>query len=355
MDILQQLRKELESWKELCEEEELRKSNITLAKLDADDHQKEAKCHLEELLQKSSEIEETIDKKQSRYNREIQDLERERDELMSNMDELHCRLKQCRKIYEERRSELQVDNKLPLKNINFKKEDTSLQNPSNISYTCQILIQYPYVLQGGQALLTFEKEGVAQGIIDKGRHIVDFDGGREEVQACTVQLGRTVKFEVSMDISNNKVLVSDLPTNLSEETLKDKLELTFYKSNIGGGEIESVEYNQNKNTAYITYLENGVAQRVLKTTCHQLTAGGNTYEVGISPLIEEQLKKLQIFSGICHRTVLLTEIRNKTTSEDDIKDLIEIHFQVPKNGGDEVEHIAFSLTDKLAHFEEDMA
>lgn len=354
MDTIQQLRADLEIWKEQCEEEEKRKSKTILAKLEADDLQKEAEERVNQLREKSAVIEKKIFEKKSNYNWEMQDLQREKDELMRSNDELECGVKECMKRLEKTRNELQVDNKLPHKNINCTKEEPSRQNLSNISYTCQIVIQHPYVLQGGQALLTFENEEVAQGIIERGRHKIELNNGYEDVKAYDVGLGRTVKFEVNMTISNKKILVDNLPTDLPEETLKDQLELAFYKSDIGGGEIELVEYNRYKNTACITYKDNGVAQRVLQKTQHQITAGGSMYEIGIKPLIEEQLNKLQIFSGICQKTVLLQGIRNQTDSEDDIKDLVEIHFQKASNGGGEVECCAFSQKNILAHFEEDM-
>lgn len=355
MDTLQQLRADLEALKEQCEEEEKRKSNTILAKLEADDLQKEAEQRMTQFLEKSVVIEGAISEKKSQYNWEMQDQQREKDELLRNIDELDCKMKECSKRFEKIRNELQVDNKLPHKNINCTKEEPGGTNLANISYTCQVVIQHPYVLRGGQVLLTFENEEVAQGIIDSGRHTVEMTDEYEDVRASKVELGRTVKFEVNMIISNTKILVGNLPTDLTEETLKDKLELAFYKSDIGGGEIESVQYNRNQNSACVTYKDNGVAQHVLKRNYHRIKAGGSMYEIGIAPLIETQLNKLQIFSGICQKTVLLAEIINQTDAEDDIKDLVEIHFQKPSNGGGEVECIAFSQKDKLAHFEEDRA
>ncbi|XP_040297304.1 N-myc-interactor [Bufo bufo] len=355
MNTIQQLKEELEKWKEQCEEAEKRKSNTLLDKLEADDQQKDKQQILNQLLQKSTEIEDALSEKQSLYQSEIQDLKNKNEELRRNVEKLDYKMTECRKTFDKARNDLQVDNKLPQKNINFTEKASGPGNLSSISYTCQILIHHPYILQERQALLTFEKEEVAQGIIRNGRHNVDFNNVYEEVRACKVQLGRTMTFEVNMTISNTKVNVGNLPMNLPEETLKDKLELTFYKSNIGGSEIMAVDSDRSKNTACITYKENGVAQRVLKTPQHLVKVHGSMYEIMISPLIEIQLKKLQIFSGICQRTVLLEEIRNRAETEEDIKDLVEIHFQKPSNGGGEVENIAFSPKKQFVYFEEDKA
>ncbi|KAM4024655.1 N-myc-interactor isoform 1-T2 [Anomaloglossus baeobatrachus] len=357
METIQQLREELQKLKEQCEEEESRKSVATLEKLEADDLKKESEKQMNRVVEKSSDIEAALSERKAHYNYQMQDLERERDELMRNIEGLSSREQEWRRAYEKTRSELQVDNKLPQKDINFTKEAPTAaeENVSDISYSCRILIQNPYVLQGGYALLTFENEEVAQGVIEKGKHNVDFTDGREEVRAFRVQLGRVVTFEVNMTISNTKINIHHLPANVSEETLKDKLELALYKSNVGGGEIQSVEYNPKNNTACITYKEDGVAHRVLKTNNHQITVGGAMYKIVIAPVMEIELSKLQIFSGFCNRSVLLSEIRNQTDSEDDIKDLVEIHFQKQSNGGGEVECLAFSCKKRLAYFEEDNA
>ncbi|XP_073401702.1 N-myc-interactor [Dendrobates tinctorius] len=357
MATIQQLREELQKLKEQCEEEESRKSMATLQKLEADDLKKEAEKQMKGLIEKSSEIEAAMSERSAHYNWEMQDLEKERDELMRNIEKLDCRMKEFRKTFEKTRNELQVDNRLPHKDINYTKEEPTAgnQHMSDISYSCQVVIQNPYILQPGQALITFENEEVAQGVIEKGKHNVEFTDGLEELRAFRVQLGRAVTFEVNMTISNKKVQVFNLPTNLSEETLKDKLELAFYKSKVGGGDIESVEHNRNNNTARITYKEDGVALRVLKRNQHLLTAEGAKYKVGISPVLEIELNKLQIYSGFCRKTVLLADIRNQKDSEDDIQDLAQIHFQKQSNGGGEVECIAFSRKNKLAHFEVDLA
>ncbi|XP_056390412.1 N-myc-interactor isoform X2 [Hyla sarda] len=354
MDDIERLRADLEALKEQCDEEEKRKARTTLEKLDADDLLKEAEKRIEKLGEKLSETKETLSEKKNFYNKEMQELQSEKNELTRNIDELNCKVEEYRKICGKMKKDLKVDNMLPHKNINYTTEESGRENLSDISYTCQIVIQSPYILKGGQALLTFEDEKVAQGIIHRGRHRVGFNNGYEDVGAHKVELGRTVKFEVNMTISSTKVNVFNLPIDLPEDILKDKLELAFYKSNIGGGEIESVEYNRNNKCACITYKEDGVAQRVLKTTEQVFTVGPSQYEVTIAPAIEEQLNKLQIFAGVCLKTVLLAEIRNQTDSEDDIKDLVEIHFQKESNGGGEVLCSDYASQSKMAYFEEDI-
>uniref|UniRef100_A0A8C6R3F2 Nucleolin n=1 Tax=Nannospalax galili TaxID=1026970 RepID=A0A8C6R3F2_NANGA len=44
---------------------------------------------------------------------------------------------------------------------------------------------------------------------------------------------------------------------LPEEQMRDKLELSFCKSRNGGGEVETVEYNKQSQSAVITFVEAG--------------------------------------------------------------------------------------------------
>ncbi|XP_069838787.1 N-myc-interactor [Dendropsophus ebraccatus] len=352
-DTIEQLRKDLEIYKEQCQEEQRRYLETQMAKLEADDRQEEAQKQLDQLVKKLEETKETLVEKESTYKSEVQRLQREKAELEKDVAELDYRMKECMETCDKLRNKLQINNTLPHKNINYTTGESGAEHPSDISYTCQMLIQQPYVLHGGQALVTFEDEKVAQRIIKKGRHNVDFNNRHEEVRTYNIELGGILKFEINMTISTTKVKVTNLPPGLPEDTLKDKLELAFYKSNIGGGEVESVEYNRDDNSACITYKESGVAQRVLEENQQLIKIGGSI--VGTASVIEKKLNKLQIFSRVCQRTVQLSEIKNLTDIEDEIEDLIVIHFQKESNGGGEVECTAFSTQDTLAHFEEDMA
>ncbi|XP_075037011.1 N-myc-interactor [Mixophyes fleayi] len=360
MEDYKKLLEEREYWKEQCEEAEKRKSQTLLAKLDADDKLKGEQKRLNTLLERQSETDNAQLEKEELNTCELQKLKKENYELKNNITELEQKLKERKSAVERMQKELKVENKLPLKNINFTQEEQSEETPSkdkltDICYTCHIVISDPYDLQPGQALVTFESEQVAKSVIGKGKHVLTLNNTSVEVRACGLKMKRTVEFEINMDISTKKLSVSGLPADVPEELLKDKMELTFYKSGVGGGEIEEVEYNKKNNTACITYLQNGVAQRVLKRRRHQLTIGKSFHDLTVQSVVEQQLNKLQIFSGITPRTVLLAEIQDKEETEDDIQDIIEIHFQKPSNGGGEVEALAFSLEKiKALHFEEDL-
>nr|ACO51616.1 N-myc-interactor [Aquarana catesbeiana] len=282
------------------------------------------------------------------------------DELEKELDEVEATRKKLQDALKEQQARFKVNSQLPAKNINFKETLTTAENrsddePMDITYTCYLTSGRPFILGAGQALLTFEEERVARSVIAKKRHSLEgIDGGRN-VEALQPQLDKSVKFEVRMDISRKKLKISNLPEDIPEETLKDKVELTFYKSSIGGAEIEEVEYDRNDNTAYVTYLQNGVAQRVLKSPWHQFMAGEVTCEVEVMPCVKIELNKLQMFFAASPRSVLLTGIKNVDEDGDDVQDLIQIHFQKESNGGGEVESTEFCQDKgKTLIFEEDL-
>lgn len=66
--------------------------------------------------------------------------------------------------------------------------------------------------------------------------------------------------QVHVDVSKMKINVTGIPDELPEEQTRDKLELSFYKSANGGGEVESVDYDKKSGSAVITFLESGGTQ-----------------------------------------------------------------------------------------------
>ncbi|XP_031307254.1 N-myc-interactor [Camelus dromedarius] len=250
----------------------------------------------------------------------------------------------------------QINEDIPETKIKF----TSVENPesdsqfSNISYSCQVSSKVPYELQKGQALITFEKEEVAQNVIRRGEHYVQLQDVNVKMMAKPVPLNSGVRFQVHVEVSKMKVNVTEIPDILPESQMRDKLELSFCKSRNGGGEVESVEYDKQSGSAVITFVESGVADKILKMKDYPLYINQNCHRVIVSPYTETHLKKFQVFSGVAKRTVLLTGMENlQKTDEETVEDFINIHFQREKNGGGEVEVVACSLgQSQIAYFEE---
>lgn len=237
---------------------------------------------------------------------------------------------------------------------------TSLENPeddsrfSNISCSFQVSSQVPYELQKGEALITFEEEEVAQNVIRMEKHHVQIMDIGVEVMAKPVPLNSGVRFQVSVGVSKMKVNVTEIPDELPESQMRDKLELSFCKSRNGGGEVECVEYDKQAGSAVITFVETGVADRILKKKDYPLYINQDCHKVVVSPYMETHLKKFQVFSGISKRTVLLTGMEELCLMDEEIVgDYVNIHFQRTKNGGGEVDMVKCSLNEPcIAYFQE---
>ncbi|XP_077303851.1 N-myc-interactor [Lithobates pipiens] len=357
MDDLQTLQEELEHLKKQYEQATQQRTIKKIEKQNARDKKDELEKELDELDATDNKLQVALKEQQTRFKDAMLDLKETYDELKEEESELQKKLNESERICRRIQDNLMLKSQLPTKNINFKEALTTAENqsddtPLDIAYTCFLTSGRPFILGPGQALLTFEEERVAGSVIAKKRHFLETNGGRVNVEAQHPQLDKSVKFEVHMDISRKKIKISNLPEDIPEETLKDKVELTFYKSSIGGAEIEKVEYDRDDNTAYVTYLQAGVAERVLKRPYHQFMAG----EIQVMPCVNIELNKLQMFSAASPRSVLLTGIKNvDDDEEDDVQDIIQIHFQKESNGGGEVENIVFSKDGrKTLIFEEDL-
>ncbi|XP_053554275.1 N-myc-interactor [Bombina bombina] len=361
MENSRQLQEQYEMWLKKCDVEEKRKTQLLLKKLDAQEAKKEAETRVTDLMKKGEEVSEEKIEKEKLEEREVNDLHQIKAKLVENNQKLEEKLKAITEAYKRIKEEVLIENNLPKNNINFKETEALKDTNSpkdkdlDISCICFVVLNYPFVLKKGQALLTFEEEHVAQSIIKKKNHEISFSESSSKVTALPVHLCKTVKFEVNLNISSKKMLVENVPFEIPDEYIRDKLEVTFYKSDIGGGEIENVEYDRCNNRATITYLENGVVQNVIKRKEHQFNVNNCNYTVTVQPHISYSLNKLLVFSGISTRTVLLDNINHYEDSEEDIQDSIEIHFQKPSNGGGEVEHTAYNQQpNRVAYFEDDM-
>lgn len=278
----------------------------------------------------------------------IDEIIKENIHLKEEIQKLEAELQEAAGVF-------QIKEDIPGTKIKF----TSLETPedvrqfSNISYSFEVKSQVPYELQKGQALITFEKEEVAQNVLQMGKHRVQMEDVILEVTANPVPLNTGVRFQVHVEVSKMKISVTEIPDELPEDQMRDKLELSFCKSRLGGGEVESVDYDKRSGSAVITFVEAGVVDKILKKKEYPLYINQSCHRVVVSPYIERHVKKYQVFSGISKRTVLLKGIENIQMEEEIVEDLINIHFQREKNGGGEVDVVKCSLDQSyIAYFEE---
>ncbi|NXL33870.1 NMI protein, partial [Glaucidium brasilianum] len=91
-----------------------------------------------------------------------------------------------------------------------------------------------------------------------GKHTVNLDNKIADVRVKPFTLEMGIKFELHVTISGKKINVSEIPElSIPEDWMRDKLELNFYKSELGGGEVSNVSYDKPSGTAVITFLTPG--------------------------------------------------------------------------------------------------
>ncbi|XP_038278616.1 N-myc-interactor isoform X1 [Dermochelys coriacea] len=353
-DEVDNLKEELEKWKERLEKAEKQKDELLLLKLSADEKRDQAQDELRKLMDLEEEqYKESIIRKENQernltvvkhQNIELQrEIQKLRDDLAAKSSKLS--------------QDFRIKREIPKKKMKFTGMKNAESDDTFLNTCClfHIAAKIPFRLQQRQALLTFEEEDVAQKLIRRGEHIVSLDNEKIELKAMPVTLGTGVKFELHVTISGEKINVSEVPDlPIPDEWIRDKLELNFYKSKPGGGEVKDVRYDRRSRTAIITFLKPGVADNCMRCTKHPFCINEKRFMLSISPNIEKHLEKFQIFSGISKKTILLSEIQEVEEDEESMQDMIEIHFQKPSNDGGEIENIKYVATGtKLAYFEED--
>ncbi|NXX27217.1 IN35 protein, partial [Nicator chloris] len=223
--------------------------------------------------------------------------------------------------------------------------------------------QIHYPLQGGSALITFEKAKVAQRIIEMREHTVqlsceeleELDQCRVQVQAVPMEIMLPSALEIRLTQSSRSILVSDLPSlDIPKEAVLDKLELFFSKTKNGGSEVESREFLEDSDQVVLTFTQDGVAEPLIERGCMQVPIGKGKYNVKISPCMRGDISNLQLQPSRCPRTVLLLGIPD-VLSEESMRDALEIHFQKASRGGGEVDALAYVPAGRtgVAVFEED--
>ncbi|NXX98318.1 NMI protein, partial [Centropus bengalensis] len=203
--------------------------------------------------------------------------------------------------------------------------------------------QIPFRLDQSQALLTFEDEEVAQRLIKMGKHTVNLDTKRAELKVKPLTLEMGIKFKLNVTISGKKINLSEIPDlSIPEDWMRDKLELNFYKSKLGGGgEVENVSYDKQSGTATLRFLTPGATKGFVRCTKHPFFVNGRCYWLSVSPAACVHMEGLQLYRGISKKTILLEGIQETEDEEESVQDMIEIHFQKPSNSGGEIEKIKY--------------
>ncbi|XP_036795433.1 interferon-induced 35 kDa protein homolog [Oncorhynchus mykiss] len=202
----------------------------------------------------------------------------------------------------------------------------------------------------------YEDEEVAQKILSLREHKVDLGGDCAiTLEAKLVQLLVPCQVEMDTEVCSRRILVSNLPKKVEEDRLLDKLEIHFAKSKNGGGEVEESDMLHDSGNVVITFTENNIAKGLADKQYHDVEfEKGRKNSVKVTPFLNGEITSFQTRLSACGRTVLLTGIP-AVMEQENLQDLLEIHFQKTSNGGGEVDAFLYNPLGQhtLALFEED--
>ncbi|XP_062972629.1 N-myc-interactor isoform X2 [Elgaria multicarinata webbii] len=354
--ILAEKRKELEEWKARVVIAEKQKSDMLLLKLHADERRRKNQEELTKLKDLENKVIQESMKVQEDHKRELSSINEQNKVLKKEIEILKAKIAAMNAKHEEHARNFRLKKYIPEKKMIFSRLEniTNEDDCMNISCLFHITTKLPFTLSKGEALITFEEENVAQGLIRKHYHTVNMENEKMVLRARPVILETGVTFELHAKISQMKVNVSSIPDlNIPEEWMRDKLELYFCKTKLGGG-VQKVTYDHWSHMALITFDQPIAANNIVGCELRHFHAHGRTHNIMVSPVIQNKVERLQIFAGISRKTILLTGIKVEEEDEESVQDMIAIHFQKPSNGGGEVESVKYvSKGTKVAYFEND--
>ncbi|XP_034550549.1 N-myc-interactor [Notolabrus celidotus] len=338
---LQEAKKELEEWKNKTKEAENMKAKLTLEELNEEEVKTKAQGEMMALSFEQKQLKEEFTKKQDEVQREINNLSKRKRDLMDQLKEHEDQLLKRKREFSKLQEKFKIYAKIPDTEVVFTGQSdeqvTDDEQPIRAEF---VISQRPSVLlEGGQALITFEEDTVAAKILKIGKFSVSCESEILDLKSKKINLDPAVKFEVHLQVSRTQLRVSEVPHSMPEERIKDRLMISFCRPSRGGGEVKEVEYDQNTGTASITFLHPGVADS-LALKGEYFVDLDSEVKVQVEPVDKYQLRKFQTFCGFSERTVLFEGIVD-VLDQEDLQDHLEIHFQKPRNHGGEIENVQY--------------
>ncbi|KAJ7989488.1 hypothetical protein DPEC_G00305060 [Dallia pectoralis] len=213
-----------------------------------------------------------------------------------------------------------------------------------------------YPMKEGTALITFEDKSVAQKILTVREHKVDLSNDVIlTLEAKPILLLMPSQIELDTQVCPCRILVSNLSKKIPDDRLLDKLEIHFSKSKNGGGEVDNSDMLHDSGHVVITFVADNVAKGLTDRQNHEVEfEKGKKHTVKVTPFLNGEVTQFQTRLSTCERSVLLTGIPD-IMEQENLQDLLEIHFQKTSNGGGEIDCILYNPVGQqtMAVFEED--
>ncbi|XP_018974510.1 N-myc-interactor-like isoform X1 [Cyprinus carpio] len=347
---------EIKKYKDLIESADTERSRLLLEKAEAETEKRKAEAELQSFMDDEDKIFDKFNKDLVEVQEERTSLDRAQQDLKRELHDLQKKLQLKRDESDSLQRKFKIEARIPVKAVKFVRElerEEGEEADDQVQSVFTVTQRPSFLLKGGQALITFEEEKVAEQILRLAKCSVACDKAKMDVKPYALSLDPSVKFEVHIQVSKKSVRFCNAPPTLPEERMRDRLELSFSRASRGGGEVEKLEYHKDTGSGRVTFLSTGVAENLVHRGKFCVDTGSDVV-VDVLPLYEYQLRKFQTYSGAPRRTVLLGGIQ-ALMDEEDLQDHLEIHFQKPSNYGGEVENIRYVPDGSLltAFFSED--
>ncbi|XP_036401291.1 interferon-induced protein 35 [Megalops cyprinoides] len=280
-------------------------------------------------------------------------LQEEGSRLQVEVEKMEQELRRIDTLNHQLKQQTQVSTAVPEKKVVFTGDVAVGAGAGASSFDLKAQIVYP--MEGGTALVTFEDGEVAQNIMSMQQHEIQLGDCIIRLRAEPVQFLMPSRIEMDTHICPRRILVSNLPKKVDEQTLMDKLELHFHKKKNGGGEVDSVDMLHDSGNVVIAFMEDNVAKGLTDTEFHEVgIEKKKKHRLRVTPFVNGEITNLQTRVSVSQRTVLLTGIPDIMDPEN-LQDSLEIHFQKESNGGGEVDAFIYNPLGRstLALFKED--
>ncbi|XP_015742923.1 N-myc-interactor [Python bivittatus] len=347
-----ELLKELEKWKEKVEKTEKLKSEILVLTRAVDEKKRMRQKDLTDLMDESNRRANERMRIQENQKKQLSLIYEQNKKLKMETQILKLNLETKKMKCGDLTQSFSLKKCLPEKKMKFVhlKDVEDEDEYMNMCCDFHVATEIPIMVNQGEALIQFEEESVAQQLITKHSHIINLENKKVVLEARPVALKRGTTFELHVKISQTKIYVSNIPNvNIHMEWMRDKLELLFCKAKLGG--IQNISYDPRFQMAIITFAQPIALNNIIRYGQCCIDIFGQIHLLTVSPVKNCNVEKVQMFSGTSKKTVLLTGI-NAEQKDENVEDVIEIHFQKPSNGGGEVEQVTYvPKGTKIAYFE----
>uniref|UniRef100_A0A670ZN11 Interferon induced protein 35 n=1 Tax=Pseudonaja textilis TaxID=8673 RepID=A0A670ZN11_PSETE len=268
------------------------KANIMASEQDLIKFQEEYELLSQNLLKAENEAQ----AQEATFQEMLQLEKKDSNQLMQEKQALENELNYLEQLSAAQKKILKAPAALPDREMVFKGhvEEGEMENlPEMLTFLPQI--RYPVF--GGSALITFEDPEVARRIIQIRQHCIQLDEWsymHVKAEAMTLLLPSFLK-EMSLKQSSQQVLLSGLSAfSLPKEQLYDKLVLFFSKRKNDGGEVDRLEQLPNSDDVVLTFVDDGVAQRIVEKGLFQILLGKEMHQVKASHCLHGEIADLQV-------------------------------------------------------------